>query len=332
VALSVPGYRPGFVIVADDVDITGALMDRLVTLRAVDESTGRPDTLTFTVNDKGGKTPIPPLGKKLELWLGYIEPEDTMLKVGTYAADEYVLTGPPFRMIVQATAAKMLTEMKAPKTATYHDTTIGRIMDEVAKKYSLEAITDKALADVVVPHRDQTEESDLNFVTRLAEQYGAVAKPAYGEFRFVMRNDGTTAEVKYPIQAKWITNWRADYNSRNKYVAVIAHYRDLDKAELVPVRVGQKTGFPVKTMRHPFPDLDQATAAATAELERLQRGEGKLRLSMPGIPDLKANDIIVLDGIRDGVDGEWLCTRIEHIYAESGYRLKVEAETPKVKT
>lgn len=55
---------------------------------------------------------------------------------------------------------------------------------------------------------------------------------------------------------------------------------------------------------------------------------GTLNISLPGNTRLMSEGKITLLGIRTGVDGDWIATRVEHVLDNSGYHCRLDAETP----
>ncbi len=49
------------------------------------------------------------------------------------------------------------------------------------------------LASIALPHTDQSHESDMNLLSRLAKRYDAVAKPAGGTLVFTRRGIAKSA-------------------------------------------------------------------------------------------------------------------------------------------
>ena len=82
------------------------------------------------------------------------------------------------------------------------------------------------------------------------------------------------------------------------------------------------------TLRHPYPNTDEAQRAATAKLDALQRGAAQLSLTALGNPALHAESKIKLSNIRSPIDGEWLIKRVEHQFDSRGFVTRLEAEAP----
>ncbi|USI86870.1 hypothetical protein LZ086_00110 [Acinetobacter johnsonii] len=54
-------------------------------------------------------------------------------------------------------------------------------MTKIAREHGLEPIVSKSVSALKLPHFDQSDESDLNFLLRIAKRYDAVCKPAGGK-------------------------------------------------------------------------------------------------------------------------------------------------------
>ena len=69
-----------------------------------------------------------------------------------------------------------------------------------------------------------------------------------------------------------------------------------------------------------------ARKAATAKLTTFQRGEAVLDLKTHGQPTVYAEARLNLTGVRSGVDGEWLITRVVHDFGNGGFTTAISAE------
>jgi phage protein D len=90
-------------------------------------------------------------------------------------------------MSIKAHAADFKSTLKERISGSFSGQTIGSLVDLIASKHGLIPKVSGALADVVIDHIDQTNESDMHFLTRLAGNYGAIAKPANGNLIFAMK-------------------------------------------------------------------------------------------------------------------------------------------------
>jgi phage protein D len=328
---------PDFLVVANGADITATILSRFKSLRFTDEAGVTADTLEINLADHDPAAPIamPPTGAELELSLGY---NGVLRKMGLFVVDEIELSGWPGTMTIRARAAPYeastggKTDLQTQKSRSWKaGTTIGALVAKIAGEHSLKPAVSPSLSSIALPHTDQSSESDMNLLVRLAKRYDAIAKPAGGNLVFAARGESqSVGGVELPritLQRNECSDFRLTLARRDSPGTVIAYYRDAAKAERREVKVG--TGDPVKRLRLQYRDKDSAKAAAQAEQRKRARGEAKLSLRFPGRPDVTAEATIILpDSWREGVAGEWLVTHAEHYLGPQGYNCSVDCERP----
>lgn len=320
---------PDFRILANREDITEVLRSRLLDLRITDEAGIKSDTVQITLDDRDAVIAWPPHGAELEVFLGY---KGTPLsRMGLYVVDELSHTGPPDKLVIQGKAADMRSIIKAPKTRSWDGFTIGTIVATVAAEHQLVGRIADPFLSTAIEHIDQTEESDLHFLTRLAREYDAVSKPVGGFWVFVPRGESKAASgqtlPQIDIAKQHITRHRMMQSERGKYSAVTSYWSDKDNAERVGITVGE--GKPAFIIRHGYPTVVEAQRAAEAKLSALKRGVATLSLTLIGNTSLQAEGTINLLDLRDPIKGAWLITRVEHHFSGRGFVSRVEAEIPK---
>jgi hypothetical protein len=320
---------PDFRIVADSADITAAIRARLLSLSVTDAAGTESDTVEIALDDRGGLIALPRTGALLEVGLGYRE--TSVAPMGRYTVDEVTLSGPPQTLTIRARAADLRQGLKKPRTRPWEAVSLGDIVAGIAGEHGFEAKVSAALASEIIAHIDQVDESDLNFLTRLARDRGAIAKPAGGLLLFVPPGEAKSASGRelptVALSARRISAWDVTLAERGKYPAVTARWHDAATAMEQVVTVGE--GEPVFSIGRRYPDQAAAKSAARARLESFARGLATLRLSCPGDPLIVAESRLMLSGVRPGVDGAWSVTRVVHRLDGGGYRCEIEAETPK---
>lgn len=328
--------RPGFRLLANRADITATLRQRLVGLRLTDEAGLKSDALELTLadHDAAARIALPTTGAELELWLGY---DDQVQRMGLFVVDELELSGPPDVVTIRAKASPQATSsngsgrtsLATQKTRSWQNGTgLADMARTIAQEHGLTAAVADTLAAITLPHVDQINESDINLLTRLVKEHDAIAKPAGGKLILAKRGESkTTGGASLPglsLTPTGVTSWRVTLAKRTPAGSVVASWRDLATAQDKEITAG--SGEPVKRLRHQYANQAAATAAAKAELGKSQRAERQLSLSLPGDPALIAETPLTLTGFRDGVNGDWLVTRVEHSLDASGYRCNVSAE------
>ena len=330
--------KPAFRIIANDEDITQAVVDRFRALRLSDETGTTSDTLEITLADHIPDQPIalPPTGAELDVSLGY---EGSALRyMGRFVCDEVEVGGFPSYLAIRCRASPYEESTKGQKDLQTHKsrswkagTTIGAMVKKIASEHGLKPAVAAALASIALPHTDQTNESDMNLLLRIAKRYDAVAKPAAGSLVFAVRGAGESvtgqALPRIDVAAKDVSSYRMSIARRDSPGTVITYYRDIAKAERHQVKVGD--GDPVKTIRHQFRNKAQADAAAKAEQARRTRAESSLSMTFPGNPDVVAEGILSLgEGFHAAAAGDWLVKSAEHYMGPNGYTTSVNCERP----
>jgi hypothetical protein len=124
-----------------------------------------------------------------------------------------------------------------------------------------------------------------------------------------------------------VTSYNMTQATKEHPGTVVAYWHSTKGAKKIEVVSG--SGDPVRRLRHFYPTKEAALKAAEAELDRRKRGAHKLTLQLPGDPLLSADGRLQMPSPwRDGIAGEWLITRVEHIMDGAGYCSRVEAEKP----
>jgi phage protein D len=201
----------------------------------------------------------------------------------------------------------------------------------MAKEHGMEALVSSDLSAVKLPHIDQSEESDMNLLLRLAKKYDAIAKPAGGKLIFTKRGAATNvsgaALPKIAITADQCGAFEMKRSTRESAGTVVAYYHAKRTAKRHEVTAG--TGEPVKRLKQYFPTQEMALAAAKAELAKRARGAFRLSINVPGDGRITAECLIDLSGFRADVNGEWLVKRVRHTLSKgAAYRCIIECELP----
>lgn len=327
-----------FRVIANAADITAKIADRLVRLRVTDEAGLESDMLELTLADHEPANPvqIPPKGAELEVWLGY---GVAATRMGLFIADEVEISGWPSQMTIRARAAQYeqskggKKDLQTQKSRSWPaGTKLGDMVAKIAKEHSMQPNVAASLRSIELPHFDQTDESDISFLVRVAKRYDAAAKPSGGKLVVVKRGESKTAGGQdmptIALFAGDCTAFRYTEASREGTGSVVACWHDKAQAKKQDVTVG--SGEPVKRLRHQYQNQDAAKAAAQAELDKATRGERIFSATMPGDPNLAAECKLVATGFHPGVDGTWLVKRVSHeLEPGTGYKCEIECEKPK---
>lgn len=320
--------RPNFKLLANGSDLTPVIADRLLSLTITDERGDVSDAIVVEIDNRDGTVDMPPTGATLEPWLGF--KETGLGQLGVFTCDEVEIGGSPRYLTIEGKAADMQQEMKAHKTRSWPDTTLGGIVSTIAGEHGLAPSTSADLASVAYTHIDQTDESDLHFLTRLGRAHNAVAKPTNRHLVMMPRGQARSASG-LPLTPVLLTpadlagSWNVRIQDRGKHGTVRAYWHNLDSAQRVRVEAG--SGAPSFSIRDAFPTEAEARAAATAKLRELNRGTATFQGTFIGRSTLAAEAPLTLSNFDPAANGEWIISRVTHSLREdSGYRCSIEAE------
>ncbi|SDI77814.1 phage late control D family protein [Variovorax sp. OV700] len=325
---SPPYPSPSYRITLGDRDITPTVDARLISLTLTECRGDEADQLDLTLDDSDGALEIPSKGVTLSLAFGWAGAP--LIDKGTFVVNEAEHSGAPDQITIRARSADLGKDLRERKEQSWHRTTLGAILNAIAQRNSLKARVDAKLAGKEVAHIDQTNESDLNFVTRLAKRYDAVATVKKGMLLFLPIVGTTTSKGE---ALPTITITRADGDShryhtsdREAYSGVRAYWHDSKGAKRRSVLVGQSGN--AKRLKEAHASEADARAAAQAEWRRIQRGAATFELTISlGQPLLAPQTPVRVRGFKPQIDDtEWLTIKTCHSFGDSGYTTKGELE------
>jgi len=321
---------PAFRLTVDGLDIAQLVSPRLMSLELTDNRGVEADQLSITLSDHDGLLAIPPKGAVLRLWLGW---SDTgLVDKGTYTVDETEHSGAPDVLSIRARSADLRKGLKTKRERSWSNTTLGKVLGDIAIGNGLSATIAGALDGLPILQLDQANESDANLISRLGEEFDAVASVKAGCLLCLPAGGGKTASG---LDLPHITLTRADGDQhrylqadRDSYDGVRAYYYDVNSAKKQEAIAGG--GDNLKDLRHTYSDQQSALRAARAEFRRLQRGSATLSYNLAmGRPDLIPELTYTLQGVKAEIDEIiWYGGNVQHsLSADGGYTVSLELES-----
>ncbi|KAF1366936.1 phage protein D [Yokenella regensburgei] len=162
---------PAFILELNDKDITHNFYDRLISLTMTDNRGFEADLLDIALDDIDGQIELPQRGAVLTLYLGW--KDSALLKMGVFTVDEIQHSGAPDTLTIRARSADFRGSLNSRREESWHDTTLGELVDAIARRNKLTASVAAPLQKIPIPHIDQSQESDAAFLSRLAVRNGA---------------------------------------------------------------------------------------------------------------------------------------------------------------
>ncbi|MBC8949608.1 phage late control D family protein [Xenorhabdus sp. TS4] len=233
--------EPAFRLEINNKDISGKIQSRLMSLTLTDNRGLESDQLDIELDDADGMLMLPLRGDILTLELGWHG--HSLTPKGKFVVDEIEHVGAPDRLTIRARSADFRGDLNVKREASYHKCTLGSIVSTIAARNKLEFKISSELENISM-HIDQTNESDVSFLTRLAKQEGAIASVKNGELLFVQQGQNKTASGKH-IPPVLITrnsgdSHRFSLSDREAYTGVAAQWMDTRTATKQTVKLRRK--------------------------------------------------------------------------------------------
>ncbi len=355
---------PAFMVKVNSEDVTADISPRLMSLTLTDNRGFEADQLDIELDDSDGALAMPPRGAVISLFLGW--KGQPLIGKGDFTVDEIEHHGAPDAMTIRARSADFRGSLNSRRDVSYHDTTLGDVIKQVAERNKLKPMVAATLTTVQVTHIDQTQETDAAFLTRIATLNGAVAAIKAGRLLFIKPGAGVTAGGK-PIPQMTITRQDGDRHSfsiadRGAYTGVKANWLHTKEPKPKAVKVQRKvTDSQANTLKHPaakkgktpvkIPEAKEgdylagsednvftittiyatkaaAMRAAQAKWDKLQRGVAEFSMTLAmGRADLFPETPVKVSGFKSVIDQQpWIISKVTHSLSGSGFTTTLKFE------
>jgi hypothetical protein len=354
---------PDYSLTTKEGDKTQNFKSRLIKLILTDNRGYSADTLNITLDDAEGNLMLPARGVALEFSLGW--KGGALTKKGTFIVDTVTHSGSPDTVQLNASSADLRGIINTPKEKAWHDTTLGQIAEQIAKDNKLKVSVNSELAAIPVAHVDQSKESDLSFMSRIAQQFGGEMTIKQGML-FILKPGAGVVAGGQRLPTATIRRSEGDKYSfsiadRDAVTCIIVNILDTSKpkrqtSQVVltrkqPPAPALSSSHPAtqgslqkqtqsdaeylagkegntKTLEKSFKTKEEAIIAAKAEWEKSQRESAKFSLLLAqGREALSPDTPVKLDGFKEQIDQhDWTITTLTHTLSKQGFTTKVDLE------
>lgn len=219
-------------------DITETVNERFMSLSIADNRGFEADMLDLELSDHDGKLALPPRNAKIKVAIGW--KGKPLIEKGEYLVDEVQFSGSPDKVNIRARSADLKGSLSEKKERSFHGIKLTALVEQIAKENKLEPKIAKEYHHQIVAHLDQTNESDINLLTRLAQDYDAIATVKNGCLLFMPTGKGNTVSGKpippFEISRKSGDSYQFSIAESDNYKAVRAYWHNTDtgkKGEVV---------------------------------------------------------------------------------------------------
>ncbi len=313
---------------------------RLTSWERIDAAGIRSDQIMLTV-DTAGQSGLPKEGGVLKWLEGY---DDKLVDKGDFTITRIAPKLFPPSVTIVATAAPFQvddkTRFKERRTRSFEAITLADLFRQIVSEHGFSPRVAPEFEGIQLEHVDQVDETDSAFLTRLARERDAVAKPVNdlyvlakrGQIKTITGRDIPPVALALPgnndpTDLGRFINCQLDRPSRTNVAGVKAKWTDTATGDEHEVTDGQA---PFKKLRQPYESETAAQHACRDELTRVKRKGASVRMDLPGDPYLVAEGLLQLnDSFPPEMAGDWSIDKVTaRGDAKGGYRCAVTATQP----
>jgi len=325
--------KPAYRILVNHKEMTGDFTPYLTSLTFEDNMTGQADKLTIALEDSP-PTPqhdgpglwlttwYPVKGSQIQAWLGY---EGNMLECGKFEIDDIKIDddGSGTRISLTCMASAPTKSVRTKKYASHKAKTLAEIAAAVAATHGLTLKGE--IPDVQFDCAYQMNETDLAFLQRMADTYGAVFTVKGDQLTFHKTESIQAAKQVLVIARKDVKSF--SYSDKMTTQAVKAAHLDGDKGEVIKTEIKDEDGDTedAVTIHAPVESKAQQQVRVQMAAGKEKSKEKTATIAMEGNIKLLAGCNIELQGF--GVlDGIMHIEKATHTLNSSGYGVSIECK------
>lgn len=320
--------KPVYQVLLNGRDLSPIIQPRLVDLTVSLHRGNEADQLDIRLEDADGQLAIPEKGETVSIAMGW--QGGLIVDQGDFIIDEIEHSGAPDVLTLRGRSADFREKLKIRRTRSFDKKTLQQIINEIAHAHQLETRIDDQLGQETIPHIDQTNESDLAFLTRLGQRLDAIATIKKNKILFFPKDAAVNArgEALTPLNLSRSDGDQHSYHIalRDAYTGVQADWYDVTIARRQTLTVGASDT--AKCLATTFKTRRDAEIAARAEWQRLQRGSASFKLTLSlAHPDIAPQTPLTVTGFKPLIDQiNWRVDKVSHQLGSNGFISMIEAE------
>ncbi|HBV6392392.1 TPA: late control D family protein [Klebsiella aerogenes] len=319
-----------FEVLYEGTDITADMTPDVLSISYTDNEDGKVDEISIALKDEGKKWIgdwMPGKGDKVRLKFKPLN--QLVLDCGQFEIDDVGASGPPTVMEFRASSVPIKSAIRRElKSKAWEKITLKKIATTISKGAGMELLfLLEADNDPYYQREDQTEESDLSFLHRLAKEEGVSLKVTDNQMVIF---DQAMFEEKDPIATftlgvDEIIDWSFGSQSSDLYKSCTCKYRIPKKRKTISYTWEDpdiEEGSNLK-IRKCVANLDEAKRRARAALRQKNRYQMTGELTMVGDTRLVAGATIILKEFGK-YSAKYLISKATHTLSNSGYIVRIE--------
>jgi uncharacterized protein len=283
------------------VPLWDAISSQVISLTWTDNIEGEADEIELTVENSSGRwfeEWSPQHGDRVEGAVGYLG--DELVDIGTFFVDSPSASGgrQGDTFSTRGQSVPPSKGLRTKKTKAHEKQKLGDIAKKVASEHGMVVVGTPP--EVAFERITQRRETDLAFLKRLAEDYGAFFAVKGNQVVFTPRADvfGRPTIRTLRKGEREIISYQLSYEGAKTVSKAKASYYDGNKKKNIEVEVEDKAVRNGNTLRTDdrVEDEGQAKKLAKSKLDKANMKQWKGSLTIVGDPTLVAGQTIALEG------------------------------------
>lgn len=321
--------KPRFILIYKGVDISSEFAPESITITYSDKVHGEADEIDVTVQDKDGKwrgSWCPEHGDIVDLSIGY--EGGVMVPCGAFEIDEpsVSMSRSGDTLTFRGVSAPISKSLRTKKTRGYEKQNLKAIASKIAGEHGLSVTGNPP--DILFERVTQRRERDLEFLSRLAENYGAYFSVRGKQLVFEKRSDVHARGPVFMFRANsddYISVELKKSSHKTYSKAKLTYFEGQEKRKIEAAASDSKVknGDTLRLDERVEND-GQAKARVKSELEKENLKKQTGTISMKGRPLMLAGQIIELNGGFGVWVGRYVIKSSRHSISRSSYTTSIE--------
>lgn len=330
---------PTFTLRYNQKNISADVAPYVLGITYTDYLEGQSDEIEIQFEDSDGRWRAawyPTMGDTLSLEIGY--QGEPLLPCGSFEIDELEIAAPPSTVMVRGLATGIRRPQRTRIGKAYENTTLAAIADTVAKRLHLTRVG--TIQPIQIDRVTQYQENDVEFLTRLAGEYGYSFKVVGEKLVFTELADRRSQAAVMTLTPPDVTSYRIRDKIKAVYQDAKVRYHDPKTRRLTSVDVvaqqpddGSTSADSLKLSSR-APNATVARRKGQAALDQSNLQQTQATIVLVGTTRLVAGNTLELAEFGRP-SGKYLIDQARHrIERGSGYTTelelkKVDKVTPK---
>lgn len=311
--------KPVFLIVINGEDKTDVIYEKLISISLVDNANNESDELEVVV---AGRFKRPKYQDQIKIYFGY-EYDYKFMGLFRVQSTHKTFT----QLTIKATGVDFSQSFKVKRNITYAKLSIRDIVSQVASSHGLKLKSD--FGDVYLLSQSQTNESDMHFLNRIANEYNAIFNVKNDTLYFMQKikeNKKNDDLPSYFVDVSLCSEISIEHSNKTFYNSCEVSWHDTKENKTFKKVYPVNAGEPILKFKGSFKSEAQAIQRAKAKLEKANQGIIKGSLDKPGEAVFAAGVLTLLNNI-DLDEDEYQISRVTHtLNKEDGWMSNIEFE------